>query len=74
MGLYERILVPVEGTETDEPVLEHVAKLASLCGAEVTLLRVAHFHTRDERACEVEDAESDIERAARGAARARRRR
>jgi nucleotide-binding universal stress UspA family protein len=64
MGLYERILVPVEGTETDEPVLEHIAKLASLCGAEVTLLRVAHFHTRDERACEVEDAEADIGRAA----------
>ncbi len=64
MGLYERILVPVEGTETDTPVLEHIGKLASLCGAEVTLLRVAHFHTRDERACEVEDAESDIERAA----------
>ena len=64
MGLYERILVPVEGTETDEPVLEHIAELASLCGAQVTLLRVAHFHTRDERACEVEDAEADIERAA----------
>jgi len=64
MGLYERILVPVEGTETDEPVLDHIAQLASLCGAEVTLLRVAHFHTRDERACEVEDAESDIGRAA----------
>ena len=64
MGLYERILVPVEGIGTDTPVLEHIAKLASLCGAEVTLLRVAHFHTRDERTCEVEDAESDIERAA----------
>jgi len=64
MGLYERILVPVEGGETDLPVLEHIAKLASLCGAEVTLLRVAHFHTRDERASEVEDAESDMERAA----------
>jgi nucleotide-binding universal stress UspA family protein len=64
MGLYERILVPVEGTETDSPVLEHVAQLAAVCGAEVTLLRVAHFHTRDERACEVQDAESDIERAA----------
>jgi nucleotide-binding universal stress UspA family protein len=64
MGLYDRILVPVEGTRTDEPVLEHIAELASVCGAEVTLLRVAHFHTRDERACEVEDAESDIGRAA----------
>ncbi len=64
MGLYERILVPVEGTATDTPVLEHIAELASLCGAEVTLLRVAHFHTRDERASEVEGAEGDIERAA----------
>jgi nucleotide-binding universal stress UspA family protein len=64
MGLYERILVPVEGGETDAPVLEHIAQLAAMCGAEVTLLRVAHFHTRDERACEVEDAESDIEGAA----------
>ncbi len=64
MGLYERILVPIEGTETDTPVLEHIAKLAPLCGAEVTLLRVAHFHTRDERACEVEDAQGDVERAA----------
>ncbi len=64
MGLYERILVPVEGIETDTPVLDHIGRLASLCGAEVTLLRVAHFHTRDERTCEVEEAESDIERAA----------
>jgi nucleotide-binding universal stress UspA family protein len=64
MGIYERILVPVEGTDTDTPVLEHVAKLASLCGAEVVLLRVAHYHTRDERTCELEDAEADMERAA----------
>jgi nucleotide-binding universal stress UspA family protein len=64
MGLYERILVPIEGTETDAPALEHVARLAPLFGAEVTLLRVAHFHTRDERACELKDAEGDIGRAA----------
>jgi nucleotide-binding universal stress UspA family protein len=64
MGVYERILVPVEGTDTDEPVLAHVAKLAVACGAEVILLRVAHFHTRDQRSCEMEDAEGDLERAA----------
>ena len=40
MGLYDRILVPVEGTEMDEPVLEHVARLAALCGAKVAL----HFY------------------------------
>ena len=64
MAVYERILVPIEGTGTDAPVLAHVADLAALCGAEVTLLRVAHYHTRDERACELEDAEGDLERAA----------
>lgn len=64
MGLYERILVPIEGTDTDRPVLEHVAALAGACGAEVTLLRVAHFHTRDERACELDEAERDVARAA----------
>ena len=35
-----------------------------MCGAEVVLLRVAHFHTRDQRECEVEDGEGDLERAA----------
>jgi nucleotide-binding universal stress UspA family protein len=64
MGMYGRILVPVEGTATDGPVLEHIAALAAMCGAEVILLRVAHYHTRDERACELEDAEADLERAA----------
>ncbi len=64
MGMYQRILVPIEGTETDGPVLEHVGALAAMCDAEVVLLRVAHYHTRDQRACEVEDAESGLARAA----------
>ena len=64
MGVYEHILVPIEGTETDAPVLEHVGRLAAACGADVTLLRVAHFHTRDQRACELEDGEGDLARAA----------
>ena len=64
MGVYDHILVPIEGTETDAPVLEHVAELAAVCGSAVTLLRVAHYHTRDQRSCEIEDAEGDLERAA----------
>ena len=64
MGIYERILVPIEGTGTDGPVLEHVGRLAVMCGAEVILLRVAHYHTRDQRSCEIEDAEGDLARAA----------
>jgi nucleotide-binding universal stress UspA family protein len=35
-----------------------------MCGAEVILLRVAHYHTRDQRSCEIEDAEGDLARAA----------
>ena len=63
MGVYDHILVPLEGSETDAPVLEHVGRLAMECGASVTLLRVAHFHTRDQRACELEDGEGDLARA-----------
>ena len=64
MSVYDHILVPIEGSETDAPVLEHIAALAGVCGAEVTLLRVAHYHTRDQRSCELEDAEGNLERAA----------
>ena len=64
MAVYDHILVPIEGTETDVSVLAHVGELASMCGAEVTVLRVAHFHTRDQRACELGDGEGDLARAA----------
>jgi nucleotide-binding universal stress UspA family protein len=64
MSIYDRILVPIEGSDTDAQVLDHVGRLAALCGSEVILLRVAHYHTRDQRTCEVEDAESDLARAA----------
>ena len=64
MAVYDHILVPIEGTGTDAPVLEHIAELAVVCGSSVTILRVAHFHTRDQRSCELEDAEGDLARAA----------
>jgi nucleotide-binding universal stress UspA family protein len=60
VGLYERILVPVEGKPTDEPLLRHVRELAAVHQAEVILLRVAHYHTRDERTHEVEDGEAAL--------------
>lgn len=64
MGVYDHILVPLEGTETEDAVLEHIGELAEACGAEVTLLRVAHYHTRDQRSCEMKDGEADLARAA----------
>jgi nucleotide-binding universal stress UspA family protein len=64
MGPYRRILVPIEGTPVDEQVLRHVRILATAQGAEVYLLRVAHYHTRDERVHEIDEARIDLERAA----------
>jgi nucleotide-binding universal stress UspA family protein len=58
MALYSRILVPLDGSAIDDVVLDHVADLARLCDAEVVLLRVAHYHTRDERLHEMEEAQA----------------
>jgi len=39
--MYKRILVPLENGPADQAILEHVARLAQLCGAEVLLMHVA---------------------------------
>jgi nucleotide-binding universal stress UspA family protein len=41
MAMYKRILVPVEHSEADTTILEHVQQLARLTGAELVLLHVA---------------------------------
>ena len=56
MALYVRILVPLDGSELDLAVFERVAEIARLSGAEVVLLRVAHYHTRDSRTAEIDEA------------------
>lgn len=40
-AMYKRILVPLENTAYDEAILEHVTKLARVCGASVLLVHVA---------------------------------
>jgi nucleotide-binding universal stress UspA family protein len=57
VALYRRILVPL-GDAGDAAVLDHVAQLAVLTGAEIVLLRVAHYHTRDSRTAEVDESET----------------
>ena len=57
MPVYSRILVPLDGSDVDHAILGHVIALARLCEAEVVLLRVAHFHTRDSKTHEVDEAE-----------------
>lgn len=39
--MYTRILVPLENTAYDEAILDHVARLARVCGASVLLVHVA---------------------------------
>ena len=39
--MYRRILVPLEHSAYDEAILEHVRKLARLCGASLVLMHVA---------------------------------
>ena len=46
--MYERILVPLKGDETDGAVVAHASALARMSGGKVTFLRVIHSHSRDE--------------------------
>ena len=39
--MYKRILVPVENGPADDTILDHVARLAKLCKAQVVLIHVA---------------------------------
>ena len=65
MGMYERILVPIEGTRDRRPRARARRQARRRPAAPtVMLLRVAHYHTRDQRACEIEDGEGDLARAA----------
>ncbi|TAK34963.1 MAG: universal stress protein [Chloroflexota bacterium] len=61
--MYKKILVPLGGPTLDDRLLRHVADLALAVGAEVLLLRVAHYHTRDAQAHEVEEAQEYLEHA-----------
>lgn len=39
--MYKRILVPVEHSDADRTIIEHVRALAKMCGATIVLLHVA---------------------------------
>ena len=39
--MYKRILVPLENSAYDEAILDHVARLARVCGASILLVHVA---------------------------------
>lgn len=39
--MYKRILVPVENSEYDAAIIEHVSRLAKLCGSSVVIIHVS---------------------------------
>jgi nucleotide-binding universal stress UspA family protein len=39
--VYKRILVPVENSEYDATIIEHITRLAKLCGSTVVIIHVA---------------------------------
>ena len=39
--MYRRILVPVENSPYDAAIIEHVARLATLCGSSIVVIHVA---------------------------------
>ncbi len=62
--MYKKILVPMDCSPVDDPIIAHVAELASVHGAEVVLVRVAKAETRDAFAHEKEEAEAALEKQA----------
>jgi nucleotide-binding universal stress UspA family protein len=63
MGLYARILVTLDGGPVDDALLDDVRRLAETLGSTVLLLRVAHYHTRDSKVAEEDEARADLQRA-----------
>lgn len=56
--MYSRILVPLEHTPFDETIMEHVRKLARLCGSAVVFIHVADgFAARNIKALDLRESE-----------------
>jgi len=62
--MYDRILVALDGTPTDEAIIKHISELAPIHKSHVILLRVAHYHTRDGMAHEVKESEDYLQKVA----------
>ena len=60
--MYEQILVPLDGSPVDQAILKHIARLAPIHNSSVILLRVAHYHTRDGRVHETEEARAYLDK------------
>ena len=69
--MYARILLPLDGSQADRPIIEHVLALASRLGSTVILLRVltgpqARFRGEEAGGAELEECRSYLEEVRRG--------
>ena len=56
--MYARILVPLEHTPFDDTIVEHVRKLAKLCGSTIVFIHVADgFAARNIKALDLRESE-----------------
>src|ERR1051326_5914239 len=56
--MYKHILIPLENSDADAAILEHVRPLAKLCGARLLLVHVADGHVaRNQAELNLEDSE-----------------
>lgn len=58
--MYETILLPLDGSDADRPIIDHLVGLARIHKSKVYLLRVVHAHTRDSLRHESEAAEAGL--------------
>ncbi len=62
MGVYAKILVPLDCSPVDDAILCHVARLAKAEGSTVVLCHVVHSHTLDQDRVLRERAEEHFQR------------
>ncbi len=60
--MYDKILVPLDGTKIDNVIIEHLVKLAKIHHSHLYLIRVLHYHTRDELAHETEKTKKYLQK------------
>lgn len=62
--MYERILIALDASPTDDAIVEHIAQLAQVHHSLVILFRVAHAHTRDGMVHEMDESEDYLQKVA----------
>ena len=62
--MYKKILMPMDCSPVDDPIVAHVGEMAKVHGAELVLVRVAKSETRDAFAHEKEKAKEVMEKQA----------